>query len=425
MKHCYLLFFLSPLFLFAQSYDLAITEIHYHADSSLQSKDWVELYNYGSEVIDLSGWKFKSQNVEDEFIIPEGTLIQPDQYKILVQWADTFSMVYPTVGGLIGDFMFGLSNSGGMVRVFNEIGTPVIQISYGDSLPWPVSADGYGPTLEVDDPTADLNDPNNWFGGCVGGSPGGPYEDCNYVIQLSEINYNSIFYHDSGDWMELVNSGSNAVDLSGWKVRDANDDNQYLIPSGTILEPDEHLVLASTLEQYFTYYPPITNILGDIGFNISGQGDAIRIYNADGILQYAVYYHDDEPWPYDADGEGYTLELLDFFGTPNVPGAWTAGCLYGSPGTAIILPCPTSIEDVAFLPFTFGPNPFTECIHLQFDATGAVHTIRLYDLTGKPVYTQAVQGLQTTLFTGELSAGHYLLSVIGDAGLYQTVVIKP
>ena len=96
-------------------------------------------------------------------------------------------MVYPTVSNVIGDFEFGLDNGGGQVRLFNGGGAPVIQISYGDTLPWPKSADGYGMSLEVDDYTAELNDPSNWFGGCVGGSPGSEYSDCNYSVQLSEI----------------------------------------------------------------------------------------------------------------------------------------------------------------------------------------------------------------------------------------------
>ena len=39
---------LAGLRLFGQSYDLAITEIMYNPDSSLNGQDWVELYNYGN-----------------------------------------------------------------------------------------------------------------------------------------------------------------------------------------------------------------------------------------------------------------------------------------------------------------------------------------------------------------------------------------
>lgn len=402
----------------AQSYDLSITEINYHPDSTWNSQDWVELYNYGSEEIDLSGWFFKDESVINEYIIPDGTVIQPGQYRILAERVDTFNMIYPDVTNLIGPFAFGLDNGGGLIRLFDDEGFPVISIAYGDTLPWPKSADGYGPTMEVIDPTDNLNDPSNWFGGCVGGSPGGPYEDCNYAIQVNEINYNSIFFHDSGDWIELVNSSASPIDISNWRLRDSDDNNQFIIPSGTTLEPDERLVLVQDLFQFATYYMGIENIMGDLGFGFSGQGDAIRIYDDALKLQYALYYHDDPPWPEPADGDGYTLELLDFFGTPNVSGAWTEGCIYGSPGTAIVLPCPTSIEEYNALPFTAGPIPFGSALYIQMDLNLLANAewIELLDLSGRIVFSENITTPNLLLNTGELSPGVYLLRLYDSQG---------
>ena len=420
-------FMLAGLRLFGQSYDLAITEIMYNPDSSLNGQDWVELYNYGKTQIDISGWLLKSEDVLDEFEIPDGTILQPGEFKVIAQWEDTFHMVYPTVSNVIGDFEFGLDNGGGQVRLFNGGGAPVIQISYGDTLPWPKSADGYGMSLEVDDYTAELNDPSNWFGGCVGGSPGSEYSDCNYSVQLSEINYNSIFYHDSGDWIELVNSGIGAIDISDWSIRDSKDNNVFHIPAGTILEAGAHLVVCTDIFQYTTYYPAIDNLIGDLGFGFSGQGDAVRIYDNEGILQYGLYYHDDPPWADEADGNGFTLELLDFYGTPNVPGAWTAGCPYGSPGTAIILPCPAAVEDYELLPFTAGPNPFNTALYLRSET---VHNglITITDLQGRPVYSTPWNG--SLVWNGqngsgeEVASGLYLVRLQTDGEQWSMLVVK-
>ena len=51
-------------------YEIAITEINYHPDSSWQSQDWIELYNYGASEIDISGWYLKDESPVNEYIFP-------------------------------------------------------------------------------------------------------------------------------------------------------------------------------------------------------------------------------------------------------------------------------------------------------------------------------------------------------------------
>ena len=36
-----------------------------------------------------------------------------------------------------------------------------------------------------------------------------------------------------GDWVELINNGASAVDLSGWIVKDNDDTHVFTIPAGT------------------------------------------------------------------------------------------------------------------------------------------------------------------------------------------------
>jgi hypothetical protein len=410
----------------AQSYDLAISEIQYNADSSLQSQDWVELYNYGSDAIDISGWVLKTENVLEQWEIPGGTVIQPGQYKVLVQWIDTFLMVHPDVTNYVGEFEFGFDNGGGTIRLIDDGGSPAVQITYSDSLPWPMAADGYGPTLEIINPEDEPNDPNNWFAGCNSGSPGEAYDDCNYAIQLSEINYNSAPFHNSGDWIELVNSSATAVNIGNWKIRDSKDSNQYKIPAGTILDPGERLVVSDSLAGFNTYFPSVENVIGELPFGFSRAGEAIRISNEDMVLQYSVFYLDSIPWYVETDGDGYTLELLDFYGTPNVPEAWTPGCQYGSPGTEIILPCPTAVDDYSSLPFTAGPNPFNDGLVFQFQPSNSnskTH-ISIYNMQGQLLQQASTTMNSYTLPTGSLPAGLYLAVVQHAFGRYSIEVVK-
>ena len=51
------------------------------------------------------------------------------------------------------------------------------------------------------------------------------------------------------------------------------------------------------------------------------------------ILIDAVEYDDEYPWPVEADGEGYTLELIHPSLDNSLAGNWLASILhYGSPG---------------------------------------------------------------------------------------------
>ena len=86
---------------------------------------------------------------------------------------------------------------------------------------------GYGRTMELKVDDADPAVAENWFAGCIGGSPGTPYIPCIAEIIFSEINYNSADTADAGDWIEIQNYGPLAVDLSGWVFSDDDDDHLY------------------------------------------------------------------------------------------------------------------------------------------------------------------------------------------------------
>ncbi|EIV96575.1 hypothetical protein FraQA3DRAFT_6479 [Frankia sp. QA3] len=46
-----------------------------------------------------------------------------------------------------------------------------------------------------------------------------------------------------GDWVELTNIGSAAVDVSGWVVKDNDNSHVFTVASGTSLTAGGHLVL--------------------------------------------------------------------------------------------------------------------------------------------------------------------------------------
>ncbi|WP_193103248.1 lamin tail domain-containing protein [Brachybacterium sp. FME24] len=89
-------------------------------------------------------------------------------------------------------------------------------------------------------------------------------------IRLSEIESSG----EGADWVELVNTGAEPVDLSGWFLRDDKDERDWAVPAGTTIAPGEHLVLEGEETD------------GDGGFDFGlGKADQARLYLPDGATE--------------------------------------------------------------------------------------------------------------------------------------------
>ena len=152
-----------------------ISEINYHSDPLFDAGDWFELYNTGPGAIDLSHWLFKDENPAHTFSFPAGTVLAAGDYLVVAQDTALFNGQHPGLPNVLGNFGFSLSNSSDQLHLFNENYMEMISMTYDDGAPWPTTPDGDGYTLEVLDPLDNLSDPNNWFAGCLFGSPGGPF----------------------------------------------------------------------------------------------------------------------------------------------------------------------------------------------------------------------------------------------------------
>src|SRR4029078_3047902 len=88
---------------------------------------------------------------------------------------DDFNAAYPSVTHVMGPLNFSFANSDEQLRLFDYKDSLYLSVYYSDQIPWPESADGDGYTLELINSTADVNDGNNWFAGCLHGSTGEAY----------------------------------------------------------------------------------------------------------------------------------------------------------------------------------------------------------------------------------------------------------
>jgi hypothetical protein len=98
------------------------------------------------------------------------------------------------------------------------------------------------------------------------------------------------------------------------------------------LKPDGYLIFSSDLNSFSLLFPDVENYLGDLGFSLSGGGDAVRIYDNFEYLVDIVEYEDSAPWPLNADGNGATLELIHPLRDNSKSNSWNNSIGNGTPG---------------------------------------------------------------------------------------------
>ncbi|MDX1521085.1 MAG: lamin tail domain-containing protein [Anaerolineae bacterium] len=147
---------------------LRISEIMYNPDSG-SDYEFIELYNAGDVLLDLSGIYF--EGIEYTFKYGTATLA-PDEYLVIARNAELFAERYPNAT-LHDTFDGNLSNSGEQIVLRDLLGNIVASVTYDDENGWPLSADGAGDSLVLVNLDASPNDPGSWrASNKIFGSPG-------------------------------------------------------------------------------------------------------------------------------------------------------------------------------------------------------------------------------------------------------------
>lgn len=151
---------------------LSLSEINYQSAENFDCEDWIELHNFGSVTLDISGWKISDDSENNLYTLPTGTKILPDGYLVIAEDTNAFDAMYPKTLNRIGPLSFSLKNSGESINIYDHKGNLHLSINYQSIPPWPIEAAGNGYTCEIQDHLGNLNDGSNWKSGCFGGSPG-------------------------------------------------------------------------------------------------------------------------------------------------------------------------------------------------------------------------------------------------------------
>ena len=152
----------NPLVVTTNVPELVINEINYHSSQSHVSGDWVEIHNPLTYEVNLTDWYLQDSQNDHIFVLPEEASIGPGQFVILATDSASFNYLNNINAPVYGGITFGFGNSGDHLRLFHPSGILVDEVFYSDTTPWPWQADGYGPTLELNNPASDNSLPQNW-----------------------------------------------------------------------------------------------------------------------------------------------------------------------------------------------------------------------------------------------------------------------
>ncbi len=148
-------------------------------------------------------------------------------------------------------------------------------------------------------------------------------------VVISEVQHSPS--SDEPEFLELVNTGSQPVDLSGWQI-EAVFKNGRSMPGGTILLPGARLVMTESITLLQAAYSDLPNIpLIEFNGSLKGSGETIELVTASGLVADSVTYSNASPWPQAVDNR--TLELIDLQSDNDLGSNWSVSSSdLGSPG---------------------------------------------------------------------------------------------
>lgn len=269
------------------------------------SERWIELYNDSLEEVDLSGYHITTDRVDlTGFKIAEGVKIGPRGHLVFTGT----DLGVPLDADDQGQIFVALTDPSGERVVNAYLFEPRLEGFSESRIP-----DG----SKVFQDAAEL-------------TPGEP----NRTSAPTSIVINEIFYHGiensrDREFVELYNRGDEAVDLTGWVFSEGL---RYTFPPGTMIQPDDYLVVAFNPEFIReTYGLSETQVIGPDSLEaieafgtFANGGERIVLRDQLSRIADEVRYHDGGEWPIWADGQGSSLELIDPDQDNSLASAWDA-----------------------------------------------------------------------------------------------------
>jgi hypothetical protein len=142
---------------------LVITMINYHPvvqnGFSADELEFLCILNHSDDTVDASGVYFRELGLTYTF--PAGSLIPPHGEVFLASNAQALQQCFEKTA--FGEFTRHLDNKSERLVLADAWGNIIDEVTYADTLPWPINADGHGDFLILIDPNLDNALPESWM----------------------------------------------------------------------------------------------------------------------------------------------------------------------------------------------------------------------------------------------------------------------
>ncbi|MCH2359298.1 MAG: lamin tail domain-containing protein, partial [Candidatus Poseidoniales archaeon] len=212
----------------ACSGSICLSELHVNAAGAAETSavgpsdwttgEWVEIYNSGTSSVDLSGWSV-ADHYSRGMNFSTSTIVWPTNPSNAVIGAGAYMVIARNGDGQSCGFC--MTNSAGVVELVDGSSTQVHSGTWSS-----YSAEGKTRIEKPGDPAADWIESNGLTAGQPnsGGSTGPTWSTSD--LRISELlpdawpSYDNDTY-PGGEWLEIENTGSAAIDLTNWSVEDS------------------------------------------------------------------------------------------------------------------------------------------------------------------------------------------------------------
>lgn len=295
----------------AHAGDIVITEIMQNPSAvSDTNGEWIEVYNKGSQSVDLNGWTIRDDG-SDSHTINGSVVVAPGNYVVLGRNNNS-----TTNGGVSVAYQYSginLANGADEVILEDISGTIQDEVWYDGGSQWP---DPTGASMALSSASADNNVGANWTIsteamssgdlGTPGTGPDAGSGGSGDGIVITEIMQNPSAVSDTnGEWFEVLNTSSQAIDMNGWVIRDDGNDSHTIgasvtVPAGgyAILGRNADSASNGGISVDYEYS----------GITLGNGADEVVIEDNTGAVIDAIAYDGGAVWP---DPAGASMELND------------------------------------------------------------------------------------------------------------------
>ncbi len=253
------------------STSIVISEVYYDTAGTDSIEEYIELYNMNSSALDLSGWTLTDNY--STYTIANGVSINAQSTLIIARDSGGFSNLFG-FNPDISDLSLALGNSGDMVILKNNSGTEVDFVAWeGEVAGWSTYSNT-GNSIERNPANIDTDVEGDWVNN-VTPTPGFVTTSVGTIL-ISEVYYDTTGTDSVEEYVELYNTGTVSIDISGWTLTDNY--SSFTIPANTIVEGQSTVIVAADAAGFNALFGFTPDVSGS-SLALSNSGDEVTLKN--------------------------------------------------------------------------------------------------------------------------------------------------